>query len=347
MLGSLNKDDDEKRIKNRINNTQQALEKIDPTKTVRVNSDGYTFEGSAGDGSKFFAPTGKGDPVAEKARALPQQWQARQPQARVNTRSSQPSITSPKTMGDVFRYNREMKVQELRNAQANTEAKTGIDAFEASQNAKYRDRSANTADSQLRLTADQNQATNALSADKNNILRGHYDNTHKTNAAEVGEKIRYSKAKSALEASLSPSEISLRESQAELARQQGLTSAQAQDAQRMENDHRQRIITARNRYEANPTPENRNRVQALESDLSSGQMTPYQQATLDQKESAEKIKFLSTFPLNRQEEALKQYERYKQKFGGDPTKMAALIAGQEDAEEEDYATQLFNNFKEN
>jgi len=335
--------------------TQQALEKLGRDTNVRVNSDGYSFEGSANDGSKFFAPTGKGDPVADKARALQhQQWLDRQSRPRSVIQRSpsiavqrSPSIASsiapPKTIGDLLRYNREMKAQKLRNAQANTEAKTSIAAFEASQSAKHQNELASTAYAKLRLDAEQNQASNVLSADKNDILRNYYDNTNKTNSAEVNEKIRASKAEQALKKSSTPSEIALREAQAELARQQGLTSIQSQDAQRMENDHKQRIITAQNELAANPTPENQTKLRALLGETTA-QLTPFQQAQLAQKELDSKIKFISAFPMTRQKEALEQYELFRKKFNGDPTKMAALTAGQEDAEEEDYATQLFNNF---
>lgn len=46
--------------------------------------DGYTFEGNSSDATKFFAPTGKGNPEAERNWAIAgQQWEARQPKQKV------------------------------------------------------------------------------------------------------------------------------------------------------------------------------------------------------------------------------------------------------------------------
>lgn len=83
MIGDLNKDKDEERIKNKVysiskgqdtrveplpikQNTQQRLQALAPDTRTRTTADGYTVTAPAGEASKFFAPTGKGDPVAEK-----------------------------------------------------------------------------------------------------------------------------------------------------------------------------------------------------------------------------------------------------------------------------------------
>jgi len=61
----------------------------DPDRTVTARGNGFEFSGAAGDAEKFMADTGKGDPVAERNRAIAhQQWLGRQPEERPAYRST-------------------------------------------------------------------------------------------------------------------------------------------------------------------------------------------------------------------------------------------------------------------
>jgi len=83
---------------------------MDPDQAVRVQNDGFTFEGSAGDAAKFTANSAtRNDPVAQKNRALQEEQRlARQPpsRSRVIGGSGGGSSSTPgplNTFGDIMR----------------------------------------------------------------------------------------------------------------------------------------------------------------------------------------------------------------------------------------------------
>lgn len=336
MLGQPNYKEDEDSLKKRLTSTQ-ALASMNPNQAVRMRNDGYTFEGSASDALKFGANSvSRNDPVAQKNRDIQrQQWEARQPVRRVVSSGQSPTpIAPPKTMGDMLRYNRESKAQRIAADQANARAKTGIDAFSAQQSALNNER-----------TALNNARATDIDAQRASALSRHYDNTNNVALKSLKESTADRKARQALEASKTPSEIALREAQARGATEQALTTEQEREAARATNDLKQEEITQRYRIANDPNATPEERYNALAGNINKP-ISEAQQGALQQKEFDTYVRFMSAFPPARREEGERAYLEYKKKFGGDLSKMQALIANnpemQDEEDDQAYIDNLFN-----
>lgn len=140
MIGSINKKEDDKLINRRLQNTGAALQAT----------------------QKFSAPIPQGGPLRRATTTTRSNFGPALP--------SDQGVKAPKTMGDVFRYNREMAAQKQTADIANENARTGITAFTAANQGKHFEASDANAQANTRLTGEHYSRSDDASDTRNAIL---------------------------------------------------------------------------------------------------------------------------------------------------------------------------------
>jgi len=249
--------------------SRQALRSNSP---VKVGGYAVQFDPSVPQANReAFAQTPV-RPTAQINRYNAQQNVTRVP---VQQSSAPAQIAPPKTMGDMLRYNREMKAQRQSSAIEATNKQASIAAFNAQRQAEQGQMANRLAYDQLEASKAQNTAQNSLEAQK------------------LANTMDIAKSSKAIEEAKLKSDQALNEARIAQLNEQTKSAEIARDQQQLPNRIQQDRNQAFMKYYNNPNdPEALRNWQAFNTPAT---MSPRDQAKLDLEALKHKTKFITDF----------------------------------------------------